>query len=151
MKHVCLTGVIAVLVSASLAAQGGGRGNQPPDFQTHMPWAAWEGGVNSGWAANPEAQQVSEPFKMFDNMYYVGLQNNSSLLITTSDGLILIDATTAAGADTVLSSIRKLKFDPANIKYILISHGHNDHFGGAGKIKRPPRWRVSACRVQTGI
>ena len=37
-----------------------------------MPWSAWENGVNAGWQANPQAQQVSEPFKMFDNMYYVG-------------------------------------------------------------------------------
>ena len=153
MKRLCTLGVIAFLIGTSLAAaQGAGRGNQPPDFQTHMPWAAWEGGVNSGWAANPQAQQVSEPFKMFDNMYYVGLQNNSSLLITTSAGLILVDATTAAGADTVLESIKKLKFDPANIKYILISHGHNDHFGGAGKIKAAaPMARVGVSEPDWGL
>src|SRR6266571_9253762 len=133
MKHAFLIGVIAVLAGSSLAGQGRGRGDQPPDFQTRMPWASWEGGYNSGLAGVP---QESEPFKMFDNMYYVGLQGNSSLLITTSDGFILIDATTANGAETVLSNIRKLKFDPANIKYILISHGHNDHFGGAGQIKQ---------------
>src|SRR5262245_58574002 len=136
MKHACLIGVLAVAIGVSLAGQGaggqgagggagqgggqgggGGRGNMPPDFQTQMPWAAGEGGYNSARACLP---QVAEPFKMFDNMYYVGLENNSVLLITTSDGLILIDTATAPNAEAVLANIRKLKFDPANIKYILI-------------------------------
>jgi hypothetical protein len=136
MKHACLIGVIAVLASTSLAGQGRGRGDQPPDFQTRMPWAAWEGGFNSAWGGVPRTQQVVEPFKMFDNMYYIGLQNNSVLLITTSDGLIVIDTAFNDSADMVLNNIRKLGFDPVNIKYILISHGHNDHFGGAGRFKQ---------------
>ena len=89
MKHAFLVGVVAILAGSSLAGQGQGRGDQPPDFQTRMPWASWEGGYNSGWSSVPQAQQVSEPFKMFDNMYYVGLQGNSVLLLTTSDGLML--------------------------------------------------------------
>ena len=64
---------------------------------------------------------------------------------------MLIDATTAAGAETVVNSIKKLGFDPANIKYILISHGHNDHFGGAGRIKQmAPNARVGVS-APTGI
>ena len=136
MKKALLTGMIALLVTTSLAAQGAGRGNQPPDFQARMPWASWEGGYNAGWAGVPRTAQVSEPFKMFDNLYYVGLQNNSVLLVTTSQGLILIDTAVEDSADTVLANIKKIGFDPANIKYVLISHGHNDHFGGAGRIKQ---------------
>ena len=74
-----------------------------------------------------------------DVRQHVGLQY---LARSTSDGFILIDATTANGAETVLANIRKLKFDPANIKYVLISHGHNDHFGGAGQINKPRPTRV---------
>jgi hypothetical protein len=40
----------------------------------------------------PRAQTIAEPFKMFDNIYYVGLQTVSVFLIPTSDGLMLIDA-----------------------------------------------------------
>jgi glyoxylase-like metal-dependent hydrolase (beta-lactamase superfamily II) len=105
-----------------------------------MPWAAWEGGYNSARAGLP---QVAEPFKMFDNLYYVGLENNSVLLVTTSAGLILIDTATAANAEAVLGNIKKVGFNPADIRYILISHGHNDHFGGAGRIKQDaPNARV---------
>ncbi len=136
MKRFCLIGVIAVLFSTSLAAHGQGGGDQPPDIQRTMPWRAWEFGFRAGWAGVPRAELVAEPFKMFDNVYYVGLQNNSVLLITTSDGLMLIDTAYGDTADLVLDNVRKLGFDPANIKYILISHGHADHFSGAGRIKQ---------------
>jgi metallo-beta-lactamase class B len=92
--------------------------------------------MNTWWANYPHTAQIVEPFKIFDNVYYVGVQTGQSLLIPTTDGLILIDATWAETADMVLDSIRKAGFDPANIKYILISHGHNDHFGGVGRIKQ---------------
>jgi glyoxylase-like metal-dependent hydrolase (beta-lactamase superfamily II) len=137
MKPACLIAAFALLTATALAGQGGqAGGSQPPDFQTRMPWAAWEGGFNSAWGGVPRAQQVVEPFKMFDNMYYVGLQNNSVLLITTSAGLILIDAAFPDTADLIANNVRKLGFDPADIRYILISHGHNDHFGGAGRFKQ---------------
>jgi metallo-beta-lactamase class B len=76
-----------------------------------------------------------EPFQIFDNLYYVGIKPVSSFLITTSAGLVLRDTTLPDTADLVLENIRKLGFDPADIKYILISHSHPDHFGGAGQIK----------------
>jgi metallo-beta-lactamase class B len=56
-------------------------------------------------------------------------------LITTSAGLILIDSTYAETADHILESIRKLGFDPANVKYLLLTHQHNDHFAGAPRLK----------------
>jgi metallo-beta-lactamase class B len=104
-----------------------------------------EFGFQAGWNGVPRAQTIAEPFKMFDNMYYVGLQTVSVFLITTSDGLMLIAAAYGDTADPVLDNIRKLGFDPANIKYILISHGHNDHFAGAGRIKQV------ATRARVGV
>ena len=87
MKHSILIGVIAVLFSTPLVGQGQ-DGNQPTDIQMTMPWRAWEFGFQAGWAGVPRAQTMAEPFKMFDNIYYVGLQTNSVLLITTSEGLM---------------------------------------------------------------
>ena len=79
--------------------------------------------------------QVAEPFKIFDNVYYVGLQSVSSYLITTNQGLILIDPTYDYTADLVLDSIRELGFDPVEIEYLLITHGHGDHASGAKVIQ----------------
>ena len=94
-------------------------------------------------SGNIEYQKVA-PLKVFDNLYYVGPGSVSAWLISTSDGLILIDAAQEPLVDHVIDSIRKVGFDPADIKYILISHGHLDHFGGVGKIQA-----LSGARVAT--
>lgn len=80
--------------------------------------------------------QKTAPIKVFDNLYYVGPGNVSVWLIPTTDGLILFDTTQEPLVDHVLDSIRKVGFDPKNIRYIFLSHGHLDHFGGTGKIKQ---------------
>src|SRR6202142_3723173 len=92
------------------------------DYDYLLPWA------NKGvrLASTAEAQ-AKEPFQIFDNVYYVGPQSVSMYLIKTDKGLILIDSGYEYTAETELSNIRKLGFNPADIKYILITHGHSDH------------------------
>jgi metallo-beta-lactamase class B len=82
----------------------------------------------------PPGGQQKTPFKIFDNVYYVGLQTVSVFLITTSDGLVLLDAAYRETVDLILGNIRQLGFDPKNIRYILVSHAHGDHYAGAGGI-----------------
>jgi metallo-beta-lactamase class B len=92
---------------------------------------------------NVEYQKIP-PFKVFDNLYYVGPGFVSVWLIPTTQGLILIDTAQEPYVDHVIEGIRKVGFDPGNIRYILLSHGHLDHFGGAAKIQE-----LSGARVAT--
>jgi metallo-beta-lactamase class B len=55
--------------------------------------------------------------------------------VTTSDGLILIDALQDPYVDHLIDSIRKLGFDPKDIRYLLVTHAHVDHYGGAAQIQ----------------
>jgi metallo-beta-lactamase class B len=88
-------------------------------------------------AMNPTDPAVRiEPFKMFDNVYYLGFKNVSAFLVATSDGLVLLDAGYPTTVDLMLDNVRKLGFKPENIKYILVSHSHTDHYGGAARIKQ---------------
>jgi metallo-beta-lactamase class B len=91
---------------------------------------------------NVEYQKIA-PFKVMDNLYYVGPGTVAVWLIPTSAGLILIDTAQEPYVDTVIDNIRKVGFDPKNIKYILLSHGHLDHFGGAVKIQKLSGARVA--------
>src|SRR5215212_1600124 len=93
-------------------------------------------------ARNVEYQKIA-PFKIMDNVYYVGPGSVAVYLVPTSAGLILIDTAQEPYVDYVIENIRKLGFDPKNIKYILLSHGHLDHFGGAAKIQKLSGARVA--------
>ncbi len=76
-----------------------------------------------------------EPFQIFDNLYYVGIDWVSACVLETTDGLILIDSLYGKWINPMLANIAKLGLDPADIKYVLVTHGHFDHHGGA---KRDP-------------
>lgn len=76
-----------------------------------------------------------EPFKVFDNLYYVGINWVGAWIIETSDGLIMIDALYGEFVEPLLKNIRKLGFDPADIKYVFGTHGHFDHIGGVKDVK----------------
>ncbi len=88
--------------------------------------------------------QLLPAFKVFDNLYYVGPGYVSVWLLSTSEGLVLIDSAEEPYVEHILSGIRSFGFDPADIAYILISHGHLDHFGGAAYIQELSGARVAA-------
>src|SRR4051794_37139520 len=79
----------------------------------------------------------TEPVKVFDNLYYVGekMQHGASpsaWAVVTSQGIILIDALFDDSVrDQVVGGLKKLSLDPAAIKYVILTHGHADHVGGA--------------------
>ncbi|MEZ5657856.1 MAG: CAR family subclass B3 metallo-beta-lactamase [Burkholderiaceae bacterium] len=86
------------------------------------------------WLGNPKAQKV-EPYQAFDNVYYVGVCWVSAWIIKTSAGPVLIDTLHEPFVDLLIENIRKVGVDPADIKLVLMTHGHFDHVGGALKIK----------------
>jgi alkyl sulfatase BDS1-like metallo-beta-lactamase superfamily hydrolase len=91
-----------------------------------------------------ELQNKVAPFKAFDNLYHVGLGYVDAWLIPTSEGIIMIDTAEEPFVDHVIDNIRTLGFDLKDVKYILISHGHLDHFGGAARIQEASGARVGA-------
>ncbi|WP_035374779.1 SMB-1 family subclass B3 metallo-beta-lactamase [Pseudoduganella violaceinigra] len=80
-----------------------------------------------------------KPFTIYGNTHYVGTAGISAILVTSPQGHILVDGTTAKGADVVAANIRALGFKLEDVKYILSSHSHEDHAGG-----------ISALQKQTG-
>ena len=75
-----------------------------------------------------------EPFRIAGNVYYVGNSDVSSHLIDTGQGLILLDTGFPQTVYLLLESIRRLGFDPNDIRHVLHCHGHYDHFGGTRAI-----------------
>jgi metallo-beta-lactamase class B len=82
------------------------------------------------------AEWHAEPVKVFDNLYFVGTREHTAWAIVTSAGIVVIDPLYAyAVEDEVVGGLRKLGLNPADIKYVLVSHGHGDHSGGAGYLQ----------------
>lgn len=79
---------------------------------------------------DPAVQRVA-PFQVFDNLYYVGAQWVAAWVLKTSEGLILIDALYGDLLPFIEEGIEDLGMDPADIKYVLVTHAHFDHAGGA--------------------
>jgi metallo-beta-lactamase class B len=79
--------------------------------------------------------QPLAPFKIADNLYYVGASDVTSYLIVTREGLILLDGGFEQTAPQILANIRTLGFDPKQVKFLLNSHAHFDHAGGLAALK----------------
>jgi metallo-beta-lactamase class B len=83
-------------------------------------------------AAPPRESWYDEPAKVFDNLYFVGGSQHNSWALTTSEGIILIDTIFPYNSEELIEGgLRKVGLDPKDIKYIVISHAHGDHIGGA--------------------
>jgi metallo-beta-lactamase class B len=76
------------------------------------------------------------PFRIADNLYYVGSKGLASYLIATPKGHILINSNLESSVPLLKDSIAKLGFKIADVKILLISHAHWDHDAGSAAIKK---------------
>jgi len=87
-------------------------------------------------APRPEWTTPIAPFKITDNIYYVGSKDLASYLIVTPEGEVLINSNVESSPPQILDSIRQLGFKPMDVKILLISHAHLDHDAGSAELKK---------------
>ena len=99
----------------------------PLPFPLHQPPPPPGGGRGRG-AAGPT--WYAEGGQVFDNLYLLTTKTNSAWAVNTSAGIILIDTLFGyAAQDEIVDGLKRVGLDPANIKYIVVSHAHGDHDG----------------------
>jgi metallo-beta-lactamase class B len=82
--------------------------------------------------ANSPNDPPIDPTKIFDNVYVIGNAGTVVYVVQTSAGLLMFDALGANQVESqLLPGFMKLGLDPAQVKVIVVAHGHADHFGGA--------------------
>ena len=126
MKRLSATAVALALASAAAAL--------PADPLT-QPWNC------------DQCSQWNEPvaaFRIYGNAYYVGVHGLASVLIATSQGLILIDGDLPQSAPLIEANVRSLGFQVKDIRLILNSHDHPDHAGGIAALQRDSGAQVVA-------
>jgi metallo-beta-lactamase class B len=98
------------------------------------------GAAGRGAATAPQtpdrANWYAPPFKVFDNLYWLGTRQHSSWALQTSAGIIIIDTNFAwATRPEIIDGLTKLGLNPGDIKYVVISHAHGDHDQGAAELQ----------------
>jgi metallo-beta-lactamase class B len=135
--------LLAISLPGLLRAQAPDAAPKPdsPEVKVLIEKAKKAGGPR--WAAEehffceaPRPNRPDDPVipatKIFDDAYIIGNSGTAAYVIQTSAGLLMIDSLGADQVETqLLPGFRKLGLDPANVKIILVGHGHADHFGGS--------------------
>jgi metallo-beta-lactamase class B len=89
------------------------------------------------------------PMQVMDELYFLGSRWTTAWAIKTAGRLIIVD--TMDNADEaehyIEGGLRKLGLDPAEIRYVVISHGHGDHYGGAAYLQQ----KFNPCIVMSEI
>lgn len=83
-----------------------------------------------------EWNRPQAPFQLFANTYYVGPRGLSAILVTSSQGHVLIDGALPESAGAIASNVRALGFRVEDIRIIVNSHAHFDHAGGIAELQR---------------
>jgi metallo-beta-lactamase class B len=110
-------------------------------------WAAEERFFCGTPMGNRADDPVFDPVKIFDNVYAIGRTGTAVYAVTTSAGILLIDSGYEADVRPVLlDGMKTLNLDPAQIKTIIITHGHVDHFAGSPYLQDHFHARVYASQ-----
>jgi metallo-beta-lactamase class B len=159
------TAVLAVgTIAARVGAQGsaGANGPDPLAFLAHVRNArliaandlAARNLVDCSMPPENAAAAVgtvvdAPPTRILDQLYYLGSNSVATWAIVTSAGIIQIDSlnNTADAQRVIIGGYKKLGLDPGQMKYLILTHGHNDHFGGAKYLQDTyhPRVLMSAA------
>jgi metallo-beta-lactamase class B len=91
---------------------------------------------SENWAERAQWNRPAEPFRVIDNVYYVGTHELGVWLITTPSGHILLDGGLAESAEQIEANIRRLGFRVEDVHWLLNSHAHFDHSGGLAQLRR---------------
>ena len=88
-----------------------------------------------------------EPAKVFDNLYFIGSKIHNSWALTNEQGIIVLDTLyTYNSEEEILGGLKKLGLDANKVKYVIISHAHADHVGGAKLLQD----RIPGVRIVMG-
>ncbi|MGH2465794.1 MAG: MBL fold metallo-hydrolase [Candidatus Limnocylindrales bacterium] len=72
-------------------------------------------------------------------------------LVDTGDGLACIDAGAGRSHDRIVAAVRADGLEPERIRWVLLTHGHADHAGGAAAWRRAlPGVTIGASSLVAG-
>jgi metallo-beta-lactamase class B len=136
---------LAALLSAALIA--------PASAQRMAPRPSASRNIAAACASVDPSSEKSwstpaPPAHLFGNTWYVGTCGITVLLVETQAGLVLFDGGPPEAAPLVIANVRKLGFNPREIRWIMVSHEHWDHAGALSALQRETGAQVVAGPFQ---
>jgi metallo-beta-lactamase class B len=134
MRGACLTLTLILILGAhpAQAQRGPDHPTVTVDGQNYTPLSI----VTRNMGSEADQTTAFPPFKIIDNIYYVGTRTLSSYLIVTSAGNILIDSTYERNVPVIQKSVEQLGFKFSDTKILLGNHAHGDHMEGDALVKQ---------------
>jgi metallo-beta-lactamase class B len=132
VRCACLTLALVLGPTAVFAQRGPDHPTVTVDGQQYTPLSI----VTRNMGSEADQTTAFPPFKIIDNIYYVGTRTLSSYLIVTSAGNILIDSTYERNVPVIQKSVEQLGFKFADTKILLGNHAHGDHMEGDALVKQ---------------
>ena len=152
--------LVVVVVVSNLAVAVPVHAQEAPAVQMHVDKAIELAGTRYERAMTrlclprngrprPELPETVAPVRVFDNLYFLGLPRVYSWAVDTPDGIILLDSLNdAQDAEVkIVGGMEQLGLDPSRIQYVVISHEHGDHYGGARYLQERFGARVVATEL----
>jgi metallo-beta-lactamase class B len=126
---------IATAVHCALAALRGARRQLAVGVLVALAMVASGGLVKFKSITDIGGRVPVAPFRIADNLHYVGTTDVTAFLLAGPEGHILIDGGYPGTAALITENITTLGFDIADVKIILNSHAHFDHAGGLAALQ----------------
>lgn len=100
----------------------------------------------------PRTDWYVPPYKVFDNLYFIGTKSAGIYAINTSAGIIMIDTNFDWNVKELVAGLLQYGLDPANIKYVIVTNAHGDRYWGAKTLQDAyPSTRIIMSEADWGV
>jgi glyoxylase-like metal-dependent hydrolase (beta-lactamase superfamily II) len=90
---------------------------------------------------------MSNALQITPRLWQLKMGMVNSFLLKTDDGLLLIDAGWPNKTEKIFAAVRESGHNPADIRHLVLSHGHIDHAGSAAEVRRRTGARTYAHAI----
>jgi metallo-beta-lactamase class B len=91
--------------------------------------------TNDRSAVVPRKEWFAWPANVFDNLYFIGTRTAGVWAINTADGIIVVDANFHYSSTELVMGLLNFGLDPLDIKYVIVTHAHDDRYWGAKALQ----------------
>jgi metallo-beta-lactamase class B len=91
--------------------------------------------TNDRSAVVPRKEWFTWPVEIFDNLHFIGTKTAGVWAISSSEGIIVVDANFHYSSKELVQELLNFGLDPNDIKYIVITHAHDDRYWGAKALQ----------------